>query len=51
MRDTPLPLVVITPYETLTQKEVENEEEIIAEMDADMVSKSLTDLATDELQQ
>lgn len=50
MRDTPLPLVVITPYETLTQQEVENEEEIIAEMDADMVSKSLTDLATDELQ-
>lgn len=51
MRDTPLPIDVETPYETLTQEEIENKEELFAKMDADMVSKSLTDLTTNELQQ
>ena len=51
MRDAPLPLSIETPYETLETLEVNNNEELFAKMDGDLLAQSMSNMETNDLQQ
>lgn len=51
MRETPIPLSIETPYETLETLEVNNHEELFAKMDGDLLEQSMSNMETNDLQQ
>ena len=51
MRESPLPLSIETPYDTLETLEVNNQEELFAKMDGDLLEQSMSNIAINDLQQ
>lgn len=51
MREAPLPLSIETPYGTLETLEVNNNEELFAKMDGDLLEQSMSNMETNNLQQ
>lgn len=51
MRESPLPLSIDTPYDTLETLEVNNQEELFAKMDGDLLEQSMSNIEINDLQQ
>ena len=51
MRESPLPLSIETPYDTLETLEVNNQEELFAKMYGDLLEQAMSNMETNNLQQ